>query len=104
MDPQATLQLIFDAVKESDRDDYNEAFTNLYEWLEGGGFAPTLRNLDGGINVYSNARIASYPECKHSFAIQTVDSNNHTGQGPYEFVVYDARGARVKAFNLPMGE
>jgi hypothetical protein len=42
MDPKACIQRIIEAVKSEDWDEANEGLTDLFDWLNLGGFAPSL--------------------------------------------------------------
>jgi predicted ATPase len=42
MDPNATLQLLINALEEADMDTAREAARNLAEWVRGGGYMPSI--------------------------------------------------------------
>ncbi|MEM1025801.1 MAG: hypothetical protein AAGJ19_19155 [Myxococcota bacterium] len=46
MDPNATLQRLFDALADDDLTEAKDAATDLAEWLDRGGFTPKLEASD----------------------------------------------------------
>lgn len=92
MDPTACLQRIFDAVKDNDHEEYFTAFEDLFNWLDRGGFSPTMpRTLKGADGkTTKQLRTNSSHNSAKSYAIQTVDPNS--SEGPFEFVRYGRNG------------
>ena len=44
MDPDATFEAFLNAIEDHDADAMREAFSDLGNWLDRGGFRPTLDN------------------------------------------------------------
>jgi len=101
MDPNATFEMILDALDSGDWSDLQEAFQNLYDWLHGGGFPPSIDPMKIGkwpngnqrTNILSH-KLSDKP--KQSFAIQWIDVADHTVG--VEFIVYDRTGELVERF------
>ena len=95
MDPQATISLIADCIKDNDFDGFHQAFNNLYRWLRRGGFAPVVTPETFGRNIV----IARFP-CR-TIHIQTIVADSLVEMdSKFEFVVYDDCGSRIESFKL----
>lgn len=108
MDPQTYLQRILDAIAANDRDEFQNAFEDLAEWLAKGGEPPKCTTLGmGKMNVgYPGMMVGSPPKtidsprkiisstCKR-YAIMQADAND-ASKG-YVFVVYNWAGTRKLA-------
>lgn len=46
MDPEACLRRIFDAFESKDWDEFDGAYTDLWQWISRGGFLPKSFNAD----------------------------------------------------------
>lgn len=107
MDPQACLARIFDMIRDGDdKDDIYYAFKDLAEWLVKGGFPPILASLEEvmPLNDKIGDRKRVNVHGRPHYTIQIVDHLNQSGDGPYEFVVWDHRGEPKHRFALPMKE
>lgn len=103
MDPNATLQRIFDAVKDNNHDEYGQAFLHLFDWLNSGGFSPNMPRrlpVGSGKQLRTNSAHRTADRCgSNDFAIQVVDPNSDCG--PFEFVRYNVgNGDRTHRFLL----
>lgn len=106
MDPQATLDAIFEAVKNNDDEQFHQSFEDLAEWLRKGGFRPVLKTM--GMTKYNTGQMVTrYVEKPRvsllcgRYAIMTIDSNSDAG--PYQFVIYSPDGmVKQHSFELPM--
>lgn len=48
MDPNATYRALLEALRDGELEDAREAFDNLAQWLERGGFPPTALAAHAG--------------------------------------------------------
>ena len=107
MDPNATLQLIINA---TDNDEFYQAFCDLFDWLDNGGFPPVVNRSMMPHNKWTKRgtnRIGTttiHGNGSQFFAIQCVESEMHWDNPQYEFVRYNgdtAKSIRTHRIKLP---
>ena len=101
MDPNATLQRIFDAAADNDREEYEQAWDDLLEWLRVGGFPPALRELPPsryGPGEYFRGPRNSLGDAKCAIMSREV---NHPERG-FMICAYNGRGDETARWILPL--
>ncbi len=103
MDPQATLDAILDAIATNNREQFDEAFNDLANWLQRGGYPPTCKGL--GMASYRTTSGHSMPHKPRQtitatnglYSIQTIRADDLTA---YEFVIWSPKGELVARYPL----
>ena len=94
MDPQATIKRIMDAREANDADELESAMTDLWEWLERGGFPPVVKS----IGVYPGGHAVKWIGALGALVIQTVHPDSvHSG---FEMCRYTFDGKLIKRHSL----
>jgi len=102
MDPQKTLENIFQAMEDKDEELFNESFIALYDWLRKGGFPPVCNSL-GTTRVKTDSGYIEQPRkiiINHDLAmdIQCVHTED-LSQG-YEFVAFNTKDEIIARYPL----
>ena len=100
MDPNATLELIVEAMDSEYKGGLHEAMTDLWDWLQKGGFAPKSRPM-GFIDRFDrhNLRPRNYIRADN-LVIQVVNHADRTGRGVWEMVHYNSAGTRDVSYTF----
>jgi hypothetical protein len=97
MDPNATLQLILDAVADNDDDAFSEAWHSLQEWIDKAGAMPRNRDM-GVVHVRGHHRVDTMPRKilwnpDRTACLCCTDPLDHSG--PWEYRRYADNGDMV---------
>lgn len=95
MDPNACLTRIVDAFRDDDTDECDAAMSDLAEWLDKGGFAPSATGAIFGVNRFSEP-IKVIHSSEHRLSIMTIDP--HSTESGWQLVRYNVHGRQLAAF------
>lgn len=101
MDPQATFRRILEAQAANDRDEFDQAFKDLADWLRRGGIAPVVSDLGWATIKTAHGEDKKRREYLRStnerYAIMTKEPGE---LGVFVFVIYDPPGHELKRFEM----
>ena len=101
MDPQATFRRILEAQAANDRDEFDQAFHDLAEWLKRGGFAPVVSDLGWATIKTAHGEEKKRREYLRSSNERYAIMTKVAGElGAFVFVIYNPPGKEIKRFDM----